>query len=90
MNHHPLTRMNIEVEGSTVIEWLRSEGILPLVESFSTCDDLFLAGLDSMAVMQMVVAAEESFGVLLQATDLSKDNLGTAEALAALLTIRRA
>ena len=90
MNHHRLPSMSMEVEGSTVIEWLRSEEILTLAESFSTRDDLFLAGLDSMAVMQLVVAAEERFGVRLQAVDLSKENLGTAEALAALFTTRRA
>jgi acyl carrier protein len=80
----------MEVEGNTVIEWLRSEQILDLTEGFSTRDDLFLAGLDSMAVMQLVVAAEDRFGVVLHAADLSKDNLGTADSLAALLTTRRA
>lgn len=82
--------MNLEVEGNTVIEWLRSEEILDLTEGFSTADDLFLAGLDSMAVMQLVVAAEERFGVLLQVADLSKENLGTAESLAALINRRHA
>ncbi len=80
----------MEVEGNTVIEWLRSEQILDLTECFSIRDDLFLAGLDSMAVMQLVVAAEDRFGVVLQAADLSKENLCTAESLAALLTTRRA
>ena len=79
----------MEVEGITVIEWLRSEQILDLTEGFSTSHDLFLAGLDSMAVMQLVVAAEERFGVVLQAADLSKENLGTAESLVALFTLRR-
>jgi len=82
--------MSMEVDGITVIKWLRSEEILSLDEGFTATDDLFLAGLDSMAVMQLVVAAEERFGVVLQAADLSKDNLGTAEALAALLTTRLA
>jgi acyl carrier protein len=81
---------DMDVEGNTVIDWLRNEQILDLTEGFSTRDDLFLAGLDSMAVMQLVVAAEDRFGVVLQAADLSKDNLGTAESLAALLTTRRA
>lgn len=79
----------MEIDGITVIEWLRSEEILELGEGFSTSDDLFLAGLDSMAVMQLVVAAEERFGVVLQAADLSKDNLGTADSLAALINGRR-
>ena len=80
----------MEVDGGTVIGWLKSEEILDLTEGFSTADDLFLAGLDSMAVMQLVVAAEERFGVVLQAADLSKENLGTADALAVLINRRRA
>lgn len=82
--------MSMEVQGNTVIGWLRDEQILDLTDGFSTDDDLFLAGLDSMAVMQLVVAAEERFGVVLQAADLSKENLGTAESLAALINRRRA
>lgn len=82
--------MNLEVNADEVIGWLRSEGILDLPEGFSANDDLFLAGLDSMAVMQLVVAAEERFGVVLRAADLSKENLGTAAALAALIHHRPA
>lgn len=82
--------MSEKVDGITVIEWLGSEEILMLEEGFSVRDDLFLAGLDSMAVMQLVVAAEERFGVQLQAADLTKENLGTAESLAALIDERRA
>ncbi len=82
--------MSEEVDGIKVIGWLRSEEILMLEEGFSVQDDLFLAGLDSMAVMQLVVAAEERFGAQLQAVDLTKDNLGTAESLAALIDERRA
>lgn len=78
----------MEVDGGTVIGWLKSEEILDLSDGFSTTDDLFLAGLDSMAVMQLVVAAEERFGVVLQAADLSKENLGTADALAVLINRR--
>ncbi len=82
--------MSEKVDGITVIGWLRSEEILMLEEGFSVQDDLFLAGLDSMAVMQLVVAAEERFGVQLQAVDLTKENLGTAESLAALIDEHRA
>ncbi len=78
----------MEVDGGTVIGWLRSEGILDLTDGFSNSDDLFLAGLDSMAVMQLVVAAEDRFGVVLQAADLSKENLGSADALAVLINRR--
>jgi acyl carrier protein len=71
-----------------VMEWLRSEGILELPANFSADGDLFLAGLDSMAVMQLVVAAEERFGVLLGPADLKRANLVSIRALAGLLTAR--
>jgi len=80
--------MSMAVDGGMVIGWLRSEGILDLTDGFSASDDLFLAGLDSMAVMQLVVAAEDRFGVVLQAADLSKENLGSADALAVLINRR--
>ncbi len=81
--------MSREVDGIEVIGWLRSEEILMLEEGFTVGDDLFQAGLDSMAVMQLVVAAEEQFGVQLQAGDLTKENLTTAESLATLIRERR-
>jgi acyl carrier protein len=68
-----------------VIEWLRVEGIVDLPVDFTADDDLFLAGLDSMAVMQLVVAAEERFGVVLGPADLRKSNLATIRALSDLL-----
>jgi acyl carrier protein len=38
--------------------------------------------------MQLVVAAEDRLGVVLQAADLSKENLGSADALAVLINRR--
>lgn len=68
-----------------VIAWLRDEGIVELEEDFPETGDLFAAGLDSMAVMQLVVAAEDRFGAILGPADLAKERLATPAALAALL-----
>ncbi|HVJ45410.1 MAG TPA: acyl carrier protein [Luteolibacter sp.] len=72
-----------------VIDWLNEEGMVELDPGFPADGDLFSAGLDSMAVMQMVVAAEEKFGVILGPEDMTRANLSTPEALAALI-FRRA
>lgn len=68
-----------------VIDWLNEEGMVELGAGFSADGDLFSAGLDSMAVMQLVVAAEEKFGVVLGPEDITRANLGTPRAMAALL-----
>lgn len=64
---------------------IRSEGIVGLAEGFGATDDLFLAGMDSMAVMQLLVAVEERYGVAFATEDVTKAHFGTAAALARLL-----
>lgn len=71
-----------------VIDWLNEEGMVELDPGFPTNGDLFSAGLDSMAVMQLVVAAEEKFGVILGPEDITRANLSTPESLAALLSAK--
>jgi acyl carrier protein len=68
-----------------VIDWLNEEGMVELGEGFSADGDLFAAGLDSMAVMQLVVAAEEKFGVILGPEDITRANLATPRKMAALI-----
>lgn len=64
---------------------LRVEGIVELPEGFGAGDDLFAAGLDSMAVMQLLVAVGERWGVQLEAAEVTRENFATAAALAGLL-----
>jgi acyl carrier protein len=71
-----------------VIDWLNDEGVLELDWDFPEEGDLFEAGLDSMAVMQLVVAVEDRFGIELGPEDLSKANLATPTTLAALIAKR--
>ena len=72
-----------------LIELMREEGLADLPADFGAGDDLFAAGLDSMAVMQLIVILEERYGVALGAADASREALGTAERLAATLAARR-
>ena len=66
--------------------WLASEGIVETGGNFPDDGDLFGAGLDSMAVMQLVVAAEEAYAVVLGPEDLTRDQLRTPRALADLFS----
>lgn len=68
-----------------VCELLQRERIVEAPEGLQPQDDLFAAGMDSMAVMQLMVVVEEAFGVMIDPGDLTKENLGTAESLARLI-----
>ena len=71
-----------------LIDWLNDEGVLELDWDFPEEGDLFAAGLDSMAVMQLVVAVEDRYGVELGPEDLTKANLATPTTLAALIVAK--
>jgi len=68
-----------------LIDWLNAEGLLDLEWDFPEDGDLFSAGLDSMAVMQMVVAVEDEYGVELTPEDLTKETLASPASLAKLI-----
>ncbi len=72
-----------------VLGLIRDEGIVELGDGFGAGEDLFEAGLDSMAVMQLLVAAGERFGVVLEAGDVTRENFATAGALAGLIAKRQ-
>ncbi len=71
-----------------LIDWLNDEGVLELDWDFPEDGNLFEAGLDSMAVMQLVVAVEDRFEVELGPEDLTQANLATPTTLAALIAAR--
>ena len=71
-----------------LIDWLNDEGVLELDWDFPEDGDLFAAGLDSMAVMQLVVAVEDRYGVELGPEDLTRSNLATPTTLAALIVAK--
>jgi acyl carrier protein len=71
-----------------LIDWLNDEGVLELDWDFPEDGDLAAAGLDSMAVMQLVVAVEDRWAIELGPEDLTKANLATPITLAALIVAR--
>jgi acyl carrier protein len=75
-------------DAQEVLAWLGTEGILMLPDECGEEEDLFAAGLDSMAVMQLMVAAEVRFGAVFAPGDLTRRHLGTPSSLAALIRTR--
>ncbi len=53
---------------------LISEQLFPLPASFGDESDLYLEGLDSMALMQLILLLEESFSIRLEPADLGREN----------------
>lgn len=73
-----------------LIDWLNDEGVMELDWDFPEDGDLITAGMDSMAVMQLVVAVEDRYGIELAPEDLTKENLATPVTLASLIALRTA
>ncbi len=67
---------------------LIQERLLETTPDFSASSNLYDAGLDSMAIMQLLLLLEEKYGVMLPDSDLSKENFSTAHHLAILLQKR--
>ena len=82
--------MSAAPSADEIVEMLREEGLAELPEGFPVDGDLFAAGMDSMAVMQLIVIAEEKFGAVIAPQDADRENLGTPRDLAALIGRRQA
>ncbi len=63
--------------------------ILGCPEPLTPDSDLFEAGLDSMAIMQLLLHIEEQFQINLEPADLSRENFRTATKIAVLITSKR-
>ncbi|MDP3851351.1 MAG: acyl carrier protein [Luteolibacter sp.] len=79
---------NVLPNPTELIDWLNHEGLVELDWDFPEDGDLLAAGLDSMAVMQLVVALEEQFGLELGPDDLTQANLATPRTLAAMIAAK--
>ena len=66
-----------------ILRFLDEEGIVDLPDPADGDTDLFAHGLDSLAVMQLVVAIEQRWGVALTHHTITRDAIGTPHRLAA-------
>ena len=72
-----------------LIDLIRSE-ILDTADPLTPQSDLFAAGLDSMGIMQLLLAIEDKFGVSIDPADLSRENFSTGEKIASLVAEKKA
>ena len=62
--------------------------LLQTSAGFNLDTDLFTVGLDSMAIMQLLLLLEEEFGVVIPVESVSRENFKTVRAVAALIRER--
>ena len=63
---------------------LRDE-ILDTSDPIDAESDLFAAGLDSMGIMQLILAIEDHFNTVIDPSELSRDNFANATRIAKLI-----
>lgn len=59
--------------------------ILDTAEPIDAESDLFAAGLDSMGIMQLILAIEDQFDTDIDPSELSRDNFATPSRIAKLI-----
>lgn len=77
---------HLKLDPTDLIDWMNDEGLLELDWDFPHDGDLAAAGLDSQAIVQLVLAVEDEYGVELLPADLTRENLATPSSLAALIS----
>jgi acyl carrier protein len=68
---------------------LVSERLLETQPGFGPESDLYEAGLDSMALMQLLILVEEEYGVSIPESALTKQNFSTVRHLSQIIRERR-
>lgn len=63
---------------------LRDE-LLDTTDPIDAESDLFAAGLDSMGIMQLILAIEDHFDTVIDPSELSRDNFATTTRIAHLI-----
>jgi acyl carrier protein len=69
---------------------LVSERLLETQPGFGADSNLYDSGLDSMAIMQLLILIEEEYGVALPESELTRQNFGTVRSVAGLIRARTA
>lgn len=75
----------VPISPAAVIELLTAEHILEPQEPIAPDSDLFSMGLDSMAMMQLLLQIEERFKLTVNPAEMTRERFATANALASFL-----
>lgn len=79
----------VPISPTAVIELLTTEHILEPQEPLTPDTDLFSMGLDSMAMMQLLLLIEERFQLTINPAEMTRERFATASALAGFLEEKR-
>ena len=79
----------VPISPAAVIELLTTEHILEPQEPLTPDTDLFSMGLDSMAMMQLLLLIEERFRLTINPAEMTRERFATASALAVFLGEKR-
>lgn len=79
----------VPITPEAVIELLTSEHILEPQEPILPETDLFTLGLDSMAMMQLLLQIEQRFQLTVNPSEMTRERFATAGSLATFLREKR-
>jgi acyl carrier protein len=75
-----------DISPSALIDLLTEQEIVDTTDPLTPESDLFACGLDSLAMMQLLLHLEQRFKVHVALTDMTRERFATATALAAFLS----
>lgn len=75
-----------DISPTALIDLLTEQEILDTTDPLTPECDLFARGLDSLAMMQLLLHLEQRFKVHVAPTDMTRERFATASALAAYLS----
>jgi acyl carrier protein len=75
---------------TNALRTLIDEQLFPLDESVTPRSDLFAEGLDSMALMQLILLLEQEFAITIVPDDLNAGNFSTLEKMADFVSRKKA
>jgi acyl carrier protein len=79
-----------EITPIALIQLFQEQAILEGSETLEPNTDLFAAGMDSIAMMQLVLHMEDHFGVAVQPVEITRERFSTPQSLATFLQYKRA
>lgn len=71
------------------IRRLISDQLFPLDDSVTVHSDLHSEGLDSLALMQLILLLEREYSITISPEDLNRENFSTLEKLASLISDKK-
>jgi acyl carrier protein len=81
--------MPSEITSDAVLSLILEQQIVESNELVTTGTDLFALGMDSMAMMQLLLHIEDRFGIAVTPGEMTRDRFSTAAALAAFLAAKQ-